>query len=136
MKTDDGDTHRGSCLCCETVFEVHGPLPDVVTCHCMQCRKQTGHYWASTGADMQDFRLIADAHVRWYRSSGTARRAFCAKCGSTLFWQADGTPEQISIAAGMLDGATGLRTAGHIFCADKGDYYEIPQQGYRRAQSE
>jgi hypothetical protein len=134
MKADDGDIHRGSCLCGETVFEVQGPLPDVVTCHCTQCRKQTGHYWASTSADMQDFRLLADAHVRWYRSSGTASRAFCTNCGSTLFWRAERSPERISIAAGVLDGSTGLRTEGHIFCADKGDYYELPQEGYRRAQ--
>ena len=36
MKTDDGDIHRGSCLCGDTVFEVQGPLPDVVTCPCTQ----------------------------------------------------------------------------------------------------
>ncbi len=57
---------------------------------------------------------------------------FCAQCGSTLFWQADASPARISIAAGCLDGATGLSTEGHIFCAHKGDYYMIPAEGYRR----
>ena len=33
--------------------------------------------------------------------------------------------DKISIAAGSLDGATGLATAAHIFVADKGDYYGL-----------
>ena len=31
----------------------------------------------------------------------------------------------ISVAAGCLDKPTGLKTASHIFVADRGDYYEI-----------
>lgn len=31
----------------------------------------------------------------------------------------------MSIFAGTLDGKTGLALSGHIFCADKGDYYAI-----------
>lgn len=124
--------YRGSCLCGATAFEVHGPLRGVVACHCTQCRKQTGHYLAATSAATADLRMTGDSHHRWYRSSHTARRSFCAQCGSTLFWQADASPARISIAAGCLDGATGLSTEGHIFCADKGDYYAIPAEGYRR----
>ena len=33
--------------------------------------------------------------------------------------------DKISIAAGTLDGETGLKTAAHIFVADKGDYYTL-----------
>ena len=125
--------HRGSCLCGETVYEVHGPLRNVIACHCTQCRKQTGHYLSATSAATTDFRLLRDAHVRWYRASPGARRAFCAQCGSTLFWQSDAAPARISIAAGTLDGPTGLVTEGHIFCADRGDYYVLPDEGYQRA---
>ena len=71
--------------------------------------------------------------VTWYQSSDTARRGFCGICGSNLFW--DGEGENLSIFAGAIDGLTGLRIAGHIFCADKGDYYDLPEdlprsQGY------
>ena len=61
--------------------------------------------------------------MTWYRSSDTARRGFCGTCGSNLFW--DGAGSHLSIFAGTLEGATGLRLAGHIFCADKGDYYDL-----------
>jgi hypothetical protein len=33
----------------------------------------------------------------------------------------------------LFDGPTGLTTEGHIFCADKGDYYSIPDEGYQLA---
>ncbi len=79
--------------------------------------------------------LIRDTPLRWYRASAQAERGFCAKCGSTLFWRADGGQE-ISIAAGTLDGPTGLKIEGHIFCANQGDYYRIPDEGYRHAQWE
>ena len=60
----------------------------------------------------------------WYRSSHSARRGFCPTCGSSLFWAEDGN-SRLSIHAGTLDNPTGLRLAGHIFTADKGDYYDL-----------
>jgi hypothetical protein len=125
--------YRGSCLCGECAFEVAGPLRNIVACHCTQCRKQTGHYLAATSARIADFRMLRDAPLRWYRASNTARRGFCSNCGSTLFWQADGRDE-ISIAAGSFDGPTGLTIEGHIYCADRGDYYAIPNEGYQLEQ--
>lgn len=125
--------HQGSCLCGACAYEVQGQLRNVIACHCSQCRKQTGHFMAATSASLADFRLLRGAALRWYRASERAQRGFCATCGSTLFWQADGAPE-ISITAGTLDGATGLCIEGHIYCADRGDYYRIPDEGYRYEQ--
>ncbi|MEM9625293.1 MAG: GFA family protein [Pseudomonadota bacterium] len=99
-------------------------MRQVVGCHCGQCRKQTGHYMAATGVRMKYFEMIEDRGLTWYRASDKARRGFCGKCGSTLFWQADGA-DHIAIAAGALDGDSGLVTAAHIFVADKGDYYRL-----------
>lgn len=124
--------HRGSCLCGLVAYEVDGPLRNVIGCHCNQCRKTTGHFLAATAASCADFRLVREEGLAWYRSSDTARRGFCRNCGSTLFWQGDGR-DYIAIAAGSLDGDTGLRLEGHIFCADKGDYYELLDGEYRRA---
>lgn len=118
------DTHTGGCLCGAVRYEVAGPLRAVVLCHCTQCRRSTGHFMAATAARHRDFRLTSEAQLRWYASSDSARRAFCGRCGSTLFWQGDGR-NYISIAAGTLDGATGLPSACHIHVADKGDYYSI-----------
>jgi len=118
------DVKTGSCLCGEVAYEVTGPLRPVVNCHCLQCRKTTGHFMAATGAKLTNFTITEDKGLKWYRSSDTARRGFCGTCGATLFWQADGK-DYVAITAGTVDGETGLHTEGHIFCESAGDYYEI-----------
>jgi hypothetical protein len=126
------ERHTGSCLCGAVAYEVEGPLREVIGCHCTQCRKQTGHYMAATAAKLDKFRIVKDEGLRWYRSSDMAERGFCQICGSTLFWQGKGR-DYVAIAAGSVDGETGQRIAFHIFCADKGDYYDITDGDYQRA---
>ena len=126
------ERHRGSCLCGAVAYEVQGALREVIGCHCTQCRKQTGHYMAATAAKLDKFRILKEEGLRWYRSSDKARRGFCQICGSTLFWQGDGR-DYVAIAAGTVDGETGQRIARHIFCANKGDYYDITDGAYQRA---
>ena len=118
------NTKTGSCLCREVAFEVTGPLRPIIACHCIQCRKTTGHFLASTSANHQDFTLTKETELQWYRSSDMAKRGFCATCGSTMFWQKDGA-DYISIAAGTIDGDSGLNIVKHIFSEFAGDYYNI-----------
>ena len=113
--------NQGGCLCGAVRFTVDGPLRPVVACHCSQCRKATGHHYAATSANRENIEITGE--VSWYRSSEWARRGFCATCGSNLFW--DGPGENLSILAGSLAAPTGLALVGHIYCADKGDYYDI-----------
>ncbi len=112
----------GGCLCGAVRYRVSGPLRDVVACHCSQCRRMSGHHLAATSAARDDLRI--DGAVAWYASSPGVRRGFCATCGSNLFWD-DARAARISICAGTLDAPTGLKLRGHIFVADKGDYYEL-----------
>lgn len=111
----------GSCLCGAVRYEVSGPLRPVIACHCIQCRKTSGHHVAATSAVRED--IAVEGEVTWFHSSDAARRGFCGTCGSNLFW--DGAGENLSIFAGTLDAPTGLKLAGHIYCDAKGDYYEI-----------
>jgi hypothetical protein len=124
MNAEKSALHTGGCLCGAVRYSVAGPLRPVVLCHCTQCRRSTGHFMAATAARHRDFRLLAAGTLRWYESSAEARRGFCGRCGSSLFWQGTGR-DYISITAGTLDGASGLASAAHIFVADKGDYYAI-----------
>ncbi|MEM8997693.1 MAG: GFA family protein [Acidobacteriota bacterium] len=117
-------TARGACLCGAVTYEATGPLRPVVACHCSQCRKSSGHFLAATSVLREHVRIDGEEAVRWYRSSDGARRGFCSVCGSSLFWERDGAP-RLSLFAGALEDGAGLRLAGHIFCTDKGDYYDI-----------
>ena len=116
--------HKGSCLCGAVRIEVDGALEPPDACHCGQCRRQSGHYFASTNVRRDALRIEGGENVTWYRSSEKVRRGFCATCGSLLFWDPIGR-EITSVAMGAFDKPTGTRLAIHIFVADKGDYHDI-----------
>lgn len=118
------EIYRGGCLCGAVRFTVEGERSRITYCHCTQCRRQTGHYYAATNVRVEDLRIEGGDAVRWFASSQDARRGFCATCGSALFWKNE-TNEYISILAGAFDGPSGLVAKNHIYTADKGDYYEI-----------
>jgi hypothetical protein len=123
----------GGCLCGAIRYRANGTLRPVIACHCTQCRRQSGHYAAMTSVDLDHFWLERDTALSWYRATPVAERGFCRVCGSNLFWKPAAEP-RISISAGTLDGPTGLAIEEHIFCADKGDYYEIEDGRPQKAQ--
>jgi hypothetical protein len=114
-------TLAGGCLCGAVRLQVTGPLGPVTACHCTQCRKVSGHFTAAGPVARSDLRV--EGPLRWFQSSPGARRGFCPDCGSYLLWD-DGS-DTLYLSAGALDGATGQRLVGHIYVADKGDYYDI-----------
>ncbi len=120
----------GRCLCGDISFETKATPEGPCVCHCGQCRKQSGHLWASAHVAKTD--LSISGKVKWYAASAMAERGFCPRCGSFLFWRAH-AEDTISFALGALDEPTGLVLEKHIFVKDKGDYYDIadglPQEG-------
>lgn len=120
----DNEITTGGCLCGAVRYEVKGPLRNVVNCHCEMCQRLTGAYGAHTKARKVNITITFDDGLAWYKSSDVARRGFCRKCGSSLFWE----PFELDatgILAGSLDGPSGLVTMGHIFVGEKSDFYTI-----------
>ena len=115
---------KGSCECQGVVFELIGELRDVVFCHCSQCRKTSGHYWAATQVSKGNLNLIKATSLSWYDSSDKARRGFCSVCGSSMFYEIKGI-DKISVSAGSLEIPTSLDRMRHIYVTSKGDYYDI-----------
>jgi hypothetical protein len=105
-------------------FRTRGELRGVVYCHCSQCRRQTGHFYAATDVEDARLEIKGTEKITWYAASDFAKRGFCSICGSALFWKRNGA-EVTSIMAGGFDQPSGLEAEAHIFVADKGDYYEI-----------
>lgn len=120
---------HGRCLCGAITFRVTADPQGASACHCGQCRRQSGHVWASASVPVAALEIQGEP--RWYGASPEARRGFCPTCGSFLFWKAH-DEDRISFALGALDAPTGLKLEKHIFVADRGDYYDIadgvPQQ--------
>ena len=68
--------------------------------------------------------LVSDQGLSWYQSSASARRGFCKRCGSSLFWS-PASGSYMSIMAGTLDQPTGIEASEHIYVEFKADYYEL-----------
>lgn len=116
--------HHGSCLCGSVRFVVRAALAAPIACHCTQCRRQSGHFFASTNVRRADLELHGEQHLSWYGSSAKVRRGFCSRCGSWLFWDPP-AHDWTSVAMGAFERPTGTQLERHIFVAEKGDYYAI-----------
>ncbi len=124
----------GSCLCGAVRFDVQGDLTPPDACHCGQCRKISGHYWASTDVPREAVTIRGEDKVAWYQSSEKVRRGFCRDCGTPLLWDATGHAN-IAISMGAFDSPTDTHLEKHIFVTDKGDYYDIADGLPRRGRS-
>ena len=115
---------KASCLCGGIKLRTHGNHRDVENCHCIQCMKTHGHYAAYTNVQEQNVKFLKKRTLKWFRSSRRAKRGFCRKCGASLFFKFIGS-NNISIAAGMFNGPTKLKTKMNIFVKGKLDYYKL-----------
>ena len=122
----DDTVRTGGCLCEGVRYRITGEIRDVVNCFCGQCRKTSGHYFAATCCCKKQFYLLEQSTLTWYISSQAARRGFCDRCGSSLFWEPT-HGETISITAGTLDKPVNLKTVRNIYVEDMSDYHEIPR---------
>ncbi len=120
------ENRTGGCLCGGVRYTIKGELRGVVNCFCSQCQKTSGHHVAATRAGRDQLTLENSETLTWYRSSETARRGFCRRCGGNLFWERVDNPTSVSIMAGTIDAPTHLKTIENIYCDDASDYLELP----------
>ena len=116
--------HPGGCLCGAVRYVAKGALRDVVYCHCSQCRRQTGLYFAATAVDKADLTIADDTALRWFAASEFAQRGFCGTCGSVLFWKAH-SAGHVAILAGSLDDPSGLNATSHICTEGRPQFYAL-----------
>ena len=113
---------RGSCLCGGVVVAT-ADHHEISVCHCSMCRRWAGGPLLAVhcGADVEFSGEIAPAT---YQSSDWAKRGFCPKCGTSLFYHLLPSNEYI-LSAGLFDGSTKFRMVSQIFIDEKPDYYSF-----------
>jgi hypothetical protein len=107
----------GGCLCGGVRFEVEPPTKWCAHCHCSLCRRAHGAGFVTWfGVARDQFRLDdSEQLLTWYRSTSAARRGFCSRCGSTLFFEGDRWPEERHIALAAMDGPIDREPQAHVF---------------------
>ena len=124
MKKNNSKYIFAQCLCGGVKIKTKEKLRHVINCHCSQCMKTHGNYSAYTVCLQKHLIFISKISLKWYKSSKSAKRGFCSNCGASIFYQLV-KGNNISIAAGMFNNPTRLKTHSNIFTKKKLDYYKL-----------
>ena len=128
-------TIDGSCLCGGVRFEVDLPFRRASHCHCSVCRKHSGAFGLTQGRIAREqFRLLAGEELLrvFEPADGTARKVFCATCGSSLFGGLWPDGDEVSIRLGALDGDPEIRPQYHSFVDSRAAWDVLPDDGVPR----
>lgn len=114
----------GQCLCGNVRYEIAGRLGPIVYCHCSMCRRATGSAFATNASvRAREFRVVAGSElISEYESSPSNVRAFCSRCGATLYCKWFGL---IRIRLGTLDDDPGVRPVAHVWVRSRAPWHEI-----------
>lgn len=115
----------GGCLCGDVRFLAIGQIKRVSACYCGQCRRQNGG-GPFYGVELQgELRVENSDSLQWYASSEKARRAFCGRCGSSLFWKANHDPSYFDVSLGTIDDTRHISLDAHIFVDNCPSYITV-----------
>lgn len=117
----------GKCLCGSVSFTARGTKPDRASvCHCEMCQRWSGGPWIAVFVESLEF--DRDESLTWFQSSELAERAFCNRCGSSLFWRmtAEGPYKgTTSVTLGSLDDRSGVTLVKEWFIDRKPEGYAM-----------
>jgi len=116
---------KGHCLCGAVTF-IAPDVPQMAACHCTMCRRWGGGPMLTVQCP-PDMQIEGRAHIRAYRSSEWAERAFCATCGSHLYYRVlpDG---EYAVPAGLFQDGPEFRFHEQIFIDQKPASYEFANE--------
>jgi hypothetical protein len=108
---------RGSCLCGAVRFRATLPSRWVAHCHCSYCRRAHGAAFVTwAGFASSQVRVDADAAApTWYTSSPGARRGFCGRCGSPIFFESERWPGETHVARALFVDELDREPSAHVF---------------------
>ena len=117
---------KGSCLCGNVRFSVHGFNNKAANCHCSMCRKFHGAAFG-TLVGGQGLRWLSgkDELKEFVASNGTVR-TFCSHCGSSIGFRVKGEPlENIELAISTFDDDIPVNIDAQIYTDYKANWCEL-----------
>lgn len=129
----------GKCACGAVRYTVHKDEGDVGPCHCGTCRAWTGGVFIGLQAGKDEATFDGAENLSIWKSSDWAERAFCSKCGSSMFYRltAPGPMQgEYHFGAGTLDDWSGAKWVGEIFVDKKPETYAFAGDHPRMTEAE
>ena len=92
----------GGCLCGAVRYEADEPPTTCTYCHCRMCQKAYGNPFGTFAIFRQEAFRVTRGEPKFYKSSETAERGFCADCGSPLIMRVFDS-QTLGLMVGSLD---------------------------------
>ena len=112
------ESRTGGCQCGAVRYALSAVPLEVYVCHCRECQKQSASaFGISVIAPRTAFAVTKGETRRWSRPTDSGRTLlcqFCARCGSRIWHEGDGS-ETVSIKGGTFDAPVDLTHAIHIW---------------------
>ncbi len=108
-------------------------------CHCKMCQRWAGSALFAISVPEADITFSGQHAVQRFQSSGWAERAWCGKCGSSLWYRVtEPGPHHgaYEIPIGVFDDADGLVIEHEIFIDQKPDAFALAGGHPRLTQAE
>ena len=109
----------GGCLCGAIRYRISYTPGHTGHCHCGMCRRAAGSAMVTWITLKEAAVTLAKGEPRWYQSSDHGRRAFCAGCGTPLFFTSTRYPGYVDVTAGSLDQPGRVTPDRHVYEPDR-----------------
>ena len=118
------NTYHGQCHCGNVQVEIPEDAIGVVACHCEDCQRLHGNYFAMLVADRASVVWSGGVERQQYASSEGINRSFCPQCGSRIAKEVDGSPKLL-ISAGLFARDLPRKLIKHVHVQSKPDWYPL-----------
>ena len=128
---------HGQCLCNAISFTAEYKEEKFSACHCDMCRRWGSGPYLAMPATLTE--IEGEEHIKSYKSSEWAERAFCNNCGTNLYYKvtAEGQYQGATyISFGLLDDHSGLVLDKEIFIDEKPGGYNFAGDHMRQTAEE
>ncbi len=122
----------GGCLCGAVRFDARLTKTDFGVCHCEMCRRWTGSALLGITVPEGNVTWHGAEHIASRQTSSWAMRAWCAQCGSGLYFKVTADNEwggNVELPIGLFDDPNGLTMKSEIYIDHKPDSFGYAGEG-------
>lgn len=98
-------TRLASCSCGQLSARVSGEPVRISVCHCLACQRRTGSVFGAQARFPRENVVVEGQSTRFARAGDDGPGAtfhFCPRCGATVWWQAQGAEDYLTIPVGAF----------------------------------
>ncbi|MGH7121293.1 MAG: GFA family protein [Acetobacteraceae bacterium] len=120
----------GGCLCGAIRYQTDGAPFHESICHCSLCRRASGAPFVAWFSVPRESLALISGSPSWFRSSPSAERGFCSRCGTALFFRSRELTDEIDITIASLEEPGSIQPCQQLYAADRirwvGDVSTLP----------